>query len=76
MQSNVKKPVDNMTLVEGALLLTEREAAERLRISRRMLWSLRSQGKIAYVRIGKSAVRYSLDALNDFIKSNQTALRA
>lgn len=50
-----------------ALLLTAPEAAERLRISEKTLWSLTApRGGIPVVRIGR-AVRYSVAALERWI---------
>ncbi len=54
------------------LLLSSREAALRLSISERTLWTLTKSGQIACVRIG-SAKRYSVRELEDFIaRRNQT----
>ena len=50
------------------LLLTAREAALTLSISERHLWGLTNQGLLRCVRIGRS-VRYSTDALREFIAS-------
>ena len=48
------------------LLLTEQEAAKALGISRRTLWTLRNNGQIPSIRIGK-CVRYSVDSLKQWI---------
>jgi excisionase family DNA binding protein len=45
--------------------LSEREAAERLGISRLTLWRARQRGEIAFLRIGRR-VLYSESHLNDF----------
>ncbi|HMO16252.1 MAG TPA: helix-turn-helix domain-containing protein [Pirellulaceae bacterium] len=50
------------------LLLTEAQAATALGVSRRTLFSLRREGKIPFVRIGK-CIRYSVEALRDWITS-------
>lgn len=50
-------------------LLTEKEAAARLRISERTLRNIRGQGDIAYVRIGKRIVRYRPEDCDSFIES-------
>ena len=42
---------------ESALLLTPAEAADRIRLSRRTLWTLTHRGEIRAIRIGR-AVRY------------------
>ena len=60
------------------LLLTPREAAESLQISERQLWRLEKVGKIQSARIGKRIVRFSPDALRNFIDrlaERQTAER-
>lgn len=58
------------------LLLKPREAAQVLSISERTLWGLSApRGPIPTVRLGKS-VRYSREALQDFItKSGQAESR-
>jgi excisionase family DNA binding protein len=48
------------------LLLTETEAAKALGICQRTLWTLRNEGKIPFVRIGK-CVRYSIETLKAWI---------
>lgn len=48
------------------LLLTEGETAKALGISRRTLWTLRNEGRIPHLRIGK-CVRYSVEALKEWI---------
>ncbi|WP_298290265.1 helix-turn-helix domain-containing protein [Novosphingobium sp.] len=53
------------------LLLTEEEAAQRLRLSPRTLRKARGQGKLHYVLIGR-AVRYTEDDLTSFIDSLRT----
>lgn len=53
----------------NARLLTAREAAERLSICERKLWSLTvPRGRLPCVRIARS-VRYSVDDLDEFIAS-------
>jgi excisionase family DNA binding protein len=53
----------------GKLLLTEKEAARLLSVSTRTLWSLRAAGKIPYVRIAATGIRYSRDDLIRFIRT-------
>lgn len=52
------------------LLLTETEAAERLRLSVRFLRKARQDGSLRYVLIGR-AVRYTLDDLESFVDSHR-----
>jgi excisionase family DNA binding protein len=52
------------------LLLSEREAAASLGLSPRKLWSIRTNGEIAYVRNGRS-VRYAVDDLKAWIEGNK-----
>lgn len=59
-------PADNSPNA-NELLIDAKQAAERLAISPRLLWSLTNQRKIPAVRIGRS-VRYSVDALRDWIR--------
>lgn len=52
---------------EDKLLLTSDEAARKLSICPKSLWSLTApRGPISCIRLGRS-VRYSLDALRNFI---------
>ena len=48
------------------LLLTSPEAAKRLRISERTLWTLTDRGDIRCIRIG-TAKRYPISALERFV---------
>jgi hypothetical protein len=48
------------------LLVTDEEAAEVLRISTRLLWTLTNAGKIQCVKIGK-AKRYAYSELQRFV---------
>ena len=48
-------------------LLSEPDAAKYLSISPRTLWSLRVNGEIAFLRIGRS-IRYDLADLQAFIE--------
>jgi excisionase family DNA binding protein len=48
-------------------LLTVKEAAHRLALSERSLWSLTNRGEIRCVRIGR-AVRYDHVDLSEFIE--------
>lgn len=62
----------NTAIGRDRLLLTIREAAERLGFSERKLWSLTMpRGPLACVRIGRS-VRYAPDDLEAFIASMRT----
>ena len=51
----------------GSQLLTPKQAAARLAISPRKLWSLTASGDVACVRISR-CVRYSVDDLAAFIE--------
>ncbi len=51
------------------LLLTEREAAKLLSVSPRTLWGLRAAGKIPYVRIAATGIRYARTDLVKFIET-------
>lgn len=53
------------------LLLTEAEAADRLRLSQRTLRKARQDGQLRYVLIGR-AVRYTEQDLETFIDSLRT----
>jgi excisionase family DNA binding protein len=48
------------------LLLSQRDAAHALNLSERTLFTLRAQGKLRAVRIGK-AVKYDLEELRAFV---------
>lgn len=52
------------------LLLTEKEAAEHLRLSTRKLREFRQSGELEYFRIG-NAIRYTLTDLQNFIESQR-----
>lgn len=52
------------------LLITAKEAARRLAISTRSLWTLTNQRKIPTIRIGRS-VRYPIDGLRDWLRRSQ-----
>lgn len=54
------------------LLLTEREAADQLRMSVRSLFTLRKSGKIGYVPFGVSGVRYLPEQLAAWIAAART----
>lgn len=49
------------------LLIDAKEAAKRLKIGSRSLWSLTNQRQIPSIRIGRS-VRYPVDGLRDWIR--------
>lgn len=53
-------------MTQGQLLLTEAEAAERLRVCQRTLRKARQSGLLHYVAIGR-AVRYTVDDLESFV---------
>lgn len=50
------------------LLLTEQEAADRLRICARQLRKARQEGRLHYVLNGRS-IRYTIDDLESFVDS-------
>ncbi|OWQ95123.1 helix-turn-helix transcriptional regulator [Sphingopyxis witflariensis] len=50
-------------------LLTEKEAAARLRISERTLRDIRGRGEIAYVRISARKILYRLEDCDNYIAS-------
>ena len=52
------------------LLLTEREAARRLNVSRGTLFNLRHAGKVGYVPVGRG-VRYTVAQLEAWIAANR-----
>lgn len=56
------------------LLVTVREAAQRLAVSERTLFTLTAAGELPAVRIGR-AVRYSVAALEKFIADRQAVQR-
>ena len=56
--------------MKDRLLLTEAEAAERLRVCQRTLREARKDGRLHYVLLGRS-VRYTIDDLESFIASNR-----
>jgi excisionase family DNA binding protein len=55
-------------------LLTIREAAERLNISRASLYKLCAQNQVAYVRVG-NAIRFAPEDLSGFLRAGRKALR-
>lgn len=58
----------------GRLLLTENEAAERLRLHPNTLSRLRKSGQLGYIRCGR-AIRYSQDDLAAWIAANAQGVR-
>lgn len=60
-------------MTELPILLTEAEAAARLRVCTRTLRKERQAGRLTYVRIG-TKVLYSPDDLNRFIKDARECL--
>ena len=66
-------PISISTAGQDRLLLKPREAAASLSISERSLWAKTTpRGPITCVRIG-NCVRYSPDALQAFVESQQQA---
>lgn len=63
-------PTPSESVSVDRLLLTEREAARRLNVSRFALYTLRREGKIGYVPLGR-AVRYTVDQLAAWIASTR-----
>lgn len=51
----------------GELLLTEREAAEALKLCPKTLYHLRRKGELTYVKVGAS-IRYDRQSLVDWIE--------
>lgn len=70
MPAETRAPV-----VAAPLLLTGPEAADRLRISERTLFTLRERGEVAAVRIG-SRVLYDPRDLATFIDKQKTTATA
>jgi excisionase family DNA binding protein len=54
------------------LLLKPREAAKRLGISERTLWTITKAKQIPSVRIGRS-VRYSIEGLRAWVSARENA---
>lgn len=54
-------------------LLTTKQVGQRLRVSPSTVTSLRRQGKIKYVQIGRK-VMYTPDSISEFIEANTTQL--
>jgi hypothetical protein len=52
-------------------LLTEPEAARKLRISQRKLFGLRQSGQVPCVRIGSRGVLYDVRDLMTFVDANR-----
>lgn len=63
---------ENSTSV-AKLQMNEAEAAARLDISARTLWELRKAGKIAFVRVGTTGIRYTEKQLQAYIDANTVA---
>ena len=51
----------------ATILLTEAEAARRLRMSTRRLFALRKDGKIGFIQDG-SRIKYTLDQLDAYLE--------
>lgn len=60
---------------EQKLLLTERQAAQRLGLSRRTLYGLRVSERIGYVPVGKTGVYYLPEQLDQWIASTRKDVR-
>lgn len=57
-------------MVPNDTVLTEREAAERLKVTPRTLFRWRSEGKGPdYSRLPSGAIRYTLVAIDTFLKT-------
>lgn len=70
---SVKVPLKTVVLHRNEVLLVDPgEAARILSIGQRKLWSETNCGNIPCVRIGR-AVRYSVEALRDWILKQSTA---
>jgi hypothetical protein len=74
MPTTLTKPVDDGHFAPNCkLLLTPREAAETLSVCEKSLWSLTApRGPLKCCRLGRS-VRYSVDALREFIAQQSQA---
>lgn len=57
------------------LLIDVREAARRLSVSERLLWTMTQAGEIPSVRVGKRGVRYLPADLDAWIESRRTCGR-
>lgn len=60
-----------MTTIDTGQLLSARQAAARLCISTRKLWSMTSSGEIPAIRIGRG-VRYAPDDLAAYIAQQRS----
>src|SRR5262245_36753743 len=67
-QSPLKTPVD------GVLLLTPLETAERLAISERLLFQLTRSGQLPCVRVGK-CVRYSIETIHKWVREAESTVQ-
>jgi hypothetical protein len=54
------------------LLVTERQAAKLLGVCPKTIYNLTKAGKLARVPIMERGVRYSLESINRFIKSEES----
>ena len=55
---------------EAPPLIVEREAARRLRVSPKTLWTLRKAGQIPFVAVGRS-IRYRVETLDAWIAERE-----
>lgn len=69
MSNPVLDPSVSPVAPSSALAVNERQAAELLGISPRMLWAIRASGQIRAVRIGRRVV-YGVDELRRFLTDN------
>ena len=71
-QTSSKVPLKTVVVHRNEVLLVDAdEAARILSIGKRKLWELTNCGSIPCVRIGR-AVRYSVEALRDWILKQST----
>ncbi len=68
-----KPQTENTATRPDRPLCTTREAANRLRVSERHLWTLRNSGKIPFVLMGKS-IRFDPADLDAYVDQNKVTL--
>lgn len=64
---------DEAAILEVSDLLTTTQVGKRLRVSPSTVTSLRRQGKIKYIQIGRK-VMYTPESISEFIAANTTQL--